>query len=220
MKILALLENRKAALILTLLLAFSLLAHHVVNSRPPIAVAGLSAPILYLVPKDPGTIEEKVRPEAFWATEGPAIDVVSEWKSAREALQEGNAEALIIHHAALPLVDSAKLSDLFHNGTTVTGIGIPGLELAEVLGKPTLFTETWSSEEGYRTRLYFYTYSLSLEGTATDIARWESDPDKFNQAVDGIENPLSISSRATTESLVENDVDLLVRVIESHIRRE
>ncbi|MDT8307832.1 MAG: hypothetical protein RRC07_18000 [Anaerolineae bacterium] len=213
------LDSRRATLVITIILGGVLILLHWLRGGPQTASANPFLQVVYLVPDDLSELESQVRPKEMEAAGNVVVQLASDWPSARKQIEETNADALIIHYTAMPLVDTAELSERFLQGElTVTGIGIPGLDLALAIGAPSLFTSTWSSDQGYTTPLYFYTYSLSIVGTADDVMRWQNRDALSGEAVENIEKPMSISGRATTESLLYNDSELLIHVIESHVR--
>lgn len=213
------LDSRRATLVITIILGGVLILLHGLRGEPQTASANPSLQVVYLVPDDLSEIESQVWPEEMEAAGNVVVQLASDWPLARKQIEETNADALIIHYMAMPLVDTAELSELFLQGElTVTGIGIPGLDLALAIGAPSLFTSTWSSDQGYTTPRYFYTYSLSIVGTANDVMRWQNRDALSGEAVENIEEPMSIGGRATTESLLYNDSELLIHVIESHVR--
>lgn len=160
------------------------------------AVADQSAAsVIYLIPEDGDVIEAVVRPERFQAEAPGEIGVTSKWDVVQQQAASGNLQAVMIHHAATLAVNQSELKRLFlQEGVTVIGIGIPGLQLAEMVGHPRIFTSTWSGREGYTTSLFFYAYTYSATSSST-------------------------SQHATTESLLwEDAVPLLLRVIKTHIK--
>jgi hypothetical protein len=159
------------------------------------AVAPSPAPVIYLIPADKSAIEEVVQPERFQAEAAGEISATTEWDFVRQQAASGNLRAIMIHHAATSAVNQSELTRLFlREGVTVIGIGIPGLQLAELVGHPRIFTANWSGREGYTTPLFFYAYTYSATSSST-------------------------SQHATTESLLwEDAVPLLLHVIKTHIK--
>lgn len=140
------------------------------------------ANIIYFVPEEADLIEAELSPDILSSNEllvenNLALLAISDWETAANQIANNQVQALLIHHAALAAVNQAELQTFFEEkGLVVAGIGIPGLELAQFLGHPALFTSTWPADAGYTTPYYFYVYSLetsdngmsSGSGSSTD----------------------------------------------------
>ncbi|MEZ4591643.1 MAG: hypothetical protein R3D55_10965 [Chloroflexota bacterium] len=138
------------------------------------------ADMIYFVPEEADLIEAELSPDIlsrneFLAENNLTLLAISDWETAADQVANNQAQALLIHHAALASVSQAELQTFFEEkGLVVAGIGIPGLELAQFLGHSALFTSTWPVDEGYTTPYYFYVYSLELSdngrssGSSTD----------------------------------------------------
>lgn len=139
------------------------------------------------------------------------------------AASQGELDVLVIHYKAIDKVEPDELKVLFkEKGVTVAGIGFPGLDLAELVGVPTLFTATWPQDvgrEAYTTPHYFYIYSYSVKGDQSDIEKLEAAGWQPGQAPPGnITQPLSVSGGAASDSLLTADgVSTLLHLIKVHI---
>lgn len=184
--------------------------------------------VVYFIPQNSQEIESELSPNVF-SENAPLLEVygfsfqaTSDWSVVRGLASKQALQALIIHRNAVNLLNTQELVSLFRNQRlVVTSISIPGYELAELLGQPSLFTSTWSAEEGYATSYYFYTYSYNIQGGEVDIKRledqgWQPGQEPFNGLV--IENPLSVSYHASTDSLLNKDgIPIMLSVIHSHV---
>lgn len=138
------------------------------------------ADMIYFVPEEADLIEAELTPgilssNEFLVENNLTLLAISDWETAADQIANTQAQALLIHHAALASVNQAELQVFFEEkGLVVAGIGIPGLELAKFLGHSALFTSTWPADEGYTTPYYFYVYSLEISdngmssGSSTD----------------------------------------------------
>lgn len=215
------LDAKRTTILLSCLLAGLILftASLLVRNKGESVFASSTANVVYLIPQDSIKIEENLRPTALVNEDVIPIATMSDWATIYDLGIDGNLQALIIHHAAKDLVDNNQLAHLFQQqGLIVAGVGIPGLELAQMVGKPELFTATWSRDEGYTTDYFYYIFSYGVEGTDKDKSQL-GNPNPFSEdVVAGIENPLSIHSQATTDSLlIENGLTSMLQTLDSHI---
>ncbi|MBK7895126.1 MAG: hypothetical protein IPJ90_09640 [Anaerolineaceae bacterium] len=136
--------------------------------------------MIYFVPEEADLIEAELNPDILSSNEflvenNLTLLAISDWETAANQIANTQAQALLIHHAALASVNQAELQVFFEEkGLVVAGIGIPGLELAKFLGHPALFTSTWSVDDGYTTPYYFYVYSLEISGSQAEIDRLQA----------------------------------------------
>lgn len=227
------LSSKKTTLLLTIFLltvlmfTYSLTRSSLLAENEAGASSGSSLTILYFVPEDEGKMEDGLTPDSLARStalenHNLTISTTSSWENAQEMISSQNVEAILIHHTALDLVNRSELQDFFENqDVVVTGVGIPGLELAEFLGHPALFTSTWSADEGYTTPYYFYTYSLTLSGSEKEIEQlkeigWAPGEELPSGVV--VSDPFGITYGSSTDSLLaEGSVDQLFSVIRTHL---
>lgn len=125
------------------------------------------ADIIFLVPTDTTLIQEPLRPDTIGATAllrnaGVTLNATDSWTEAVALIEGEYGRSLLIHSAALPMVDQAELQTLFDEQQIPVGaVGIPGLELAEMLGDRGLYTTVWSEESDYTTPNFYYIFSKS-----------------------------------------------------------
>lgn len=227
------LSSKKTTLLLTIFLltvlmfTYSLTRSSLLAENEASASSSSSLTILYLVPEDEGKMEDGLTPDSFahstaLENHNLTISATSSWENAKEMISSQGAKAIMIHHAALNLVDRAELQDLFGNENfVVTGVGIPGLELAEFLGYPALFTSTWPADEGYTTPYYFYTYSFTLSGNEKELERLKEmgwvPGEKFPSDVIILDS-IGVNYSSSTDSLLaEGSIDRLFSVIRAHL---
>lgn len=183
--------------------------------------------VAFILPENPELLQNELQPQAIMNNNaiqeiGLNILTTSDWAQVNKLANSGSIKAILIHSAALSLVDFSQLKESFERGLVVGGIGIPGYELAEMLGRPSLFTSTWSMDEGYTTPNYFYIFSYEISGKPEDIKAlkergWKigEDPQNFDVY---ITSPLTVNSHATTDSLMqENGVSVLFKSVKAHI---
>lgn len=149
------------------------------------------------------------------------IEFTSQWESVKDKMSYGEVDALIIDRSTKMLVNRSELSTWFQEEKIiVSGLGIPGDELAEMVNMPELFTSTWpqlatSTESAYGTENYYYMYGFQIDGTITDQETFmQSDAiaDEDTAHNLDIESPLTASFSASTDSLTA--VGALERMLE------
>lgn len=215
------LESKTFTRILLLALGCLAVLAYLSSRRAPEVAAYPTASVMYLIPDNVTEVEQKLAPELFMEASTLPFSATTEWRVISDLAAQGTLEALVIHHAALDKVDWELIRPLFNRqGLVVAGIGIPGDQLAELVGRPELFTSTWPAwRDGYTytTSAYFYIYSYWIEGAPTDVAKVEGSG-TMEGPINGIENPLSRQIKASTDSLVpEGGIATFVHLIELHI---
>lgn len=224
-------NSKRTTLLLTMLLLILLMLTYGLTRSTLLAGDDSSdlsgTAILYFVPEDEGKLESRLTPDSLsrsTALENHdlTISTTSSWENAQEMISSQNVKAILIHHAALDLINRSELQNFFENqDLVVTGIGIPGLELAEFLGHPALFTSTWPADEGYTTPYYFYTYSLTLSGSEKELQRlreigWTPGEELPSDVV--VSDSVGVTYGSSTDSLLaEGSVDQLFQVIQTHL---
>lgn len=227
-------NSKKTTLLLTMLLLIVLMLAYGLTRSSLLAGDEISASsdlsgmaILYFIPEDEGKIESRLTPDSLSRStalekHNLTISTTSSWENARDVISSQNVKAILIHHTALDLVNRSELQNFFENqDVVVTGVGIPGLELAEFLGHPALFTSTWSADEGYTTPYYFYTYSLTLSGSEKEIEQlkeigWAPGEELPSGVV--VSDSFGVTYGSSTDSLLaEGNVDQLFSVIRTHL---
>jgi hypothetical protein len=172
---------------------------------------------MYLVPEDVSLVEDSLTPESLINEATRPLGVTSRWQPISELASKQALQALIIHHAAVPDVDQAELQTLFRRqGLVVVGVGIPGDELAQLVGMPQLYTSNWSDDgfTGYETSQFFHIYSYWVEGEQADMERVETAESPDIE----VEHPLSRGMRSSTESLlIEDGLFIMWHLIDSHL---
>lgn len=228
------LNSNKTTLFLTMLLLIMLMLTYGLTRSSLLASDEISASpalngtaILYFVPEDEGKIEGRLTPDSLSRStalenNNLTLSTTSSWENAREVISSQNVKAILIHHAALDMVNRDELQDFFESqDVVVTGVGIPGLELAEFLGHSALFTSTWPADEGYTTPYYFYTYSLTLSGSEKEIERlreigWAPGEELPSDVV--VSDSFGGTYGSSTDSLLaEGSIDQLFGVIQTHL---
>lgn len=215
-----------ALLFLTLLLGYGLV-YFTVSGQPPQSSATVKPAykIIYLASDNALQIEHELTVERFLEDKkllekhDLSLEAASDWQVVENSLLNQDLDALILHHSAISEVNVQELQTAMDKGLVVTGIGIPGLELAELLGDPALFTSVWSPDEGYTTPYYFYTYSYNVEGEQQDINSLRKNGSLFgeNSANTTIDTPLSIEFSASTDTLLNKDFSAMFSTIRAHI---
>lgn len=157
--------------------------------------------VMLLVPFDPEAIEEKFKPENLVGLDILDLGVTTEWKTISELAESGQLKALIIHRAALSHVNSDELSSWFRDdGLVLTGLGIQGDALAELVDMPGLFTYPF----WYTHPEFFYTYAYYITGTSEDLPLFEDDDGSSDFRATGVKSPLHRSSSFATDSLLKD----------------
>ncbi|MCB8938658.1 MAG: hypothetical protein H6655_09595 [Ardenticatenaceae bacterium] len=181
---------------------------------------------IYFVPEEQDLIEAELSPGILSRNEFlPENDLMlfatADWETAADQIANNQAQALLIHHAALAAVNQAELQTFFEGkGLVVAGIGIPGLELAQFLGYPALFTSTWSADDGYTTPYYFYLYSLEISGSQAEIDRLQALGWRPGEALPSgvvVSDSVGVGYGASTDSLLGNGrITPMFRLIAAH----
>lgn len=232
-----LIGSKRTTIILAITLLFILLfgyslARLTVLAQPPQpeqakATERLSGRrIVYLVSADVNQVEEALSADALLADKALlekhdfAIQPTSDWQPIAELALAHKLDVLIIHHSALPLVNADEIKKLLRQDIIIAGIGIPGLELAELVGEPTLFTSTWATNEGYTTQHYFYIYSYAVQGDTVEIGRlgesgWQLGDDPLESIE--VQKPLSINAGASTDTLLGKDFSTMFSLLDGHL---
>lgn len=210
-------------LVLLLVSIFALALTFVLNGTENLARAEDTSSVIYLVPDDLSQVADIVKPERLIAEQIVPLRATTQWSDVRQAASQGKLKVLVIHYKAIDKAEPDELKVLFkEKDVTVAGIGIPGLDLAELVGVPTLFTATWPQDvgrEAYTTPHYFYIYSYSVKGDGSDIEKLEAEGWRPGQSPpDNIPQPLSVSGGASTDSLLTADgVPTLLHLIKVHV---
>lgn len=227
-------NSKKTSLLLTMLLLITLMLTYGLTRSTLLADNEISASsdlsdmtIVYFIPEDEGKIESRLTPDSLSRStalenHNLTISTTSRWENARDVISSQNVKAILIHHAAFDLVNRSELQDFFENeDVVVTGVGIPGLELAEFLEYPALFTSTWPADAGYTTPYYFYTYSLTLSGSEKELQRlkeigWTPGEELPSDVI--VSDSFGVTYRSSTDSLLaEGSLDQLFGVIGTHL---
>lgn len=119
--------------------------------------------VLYLVPFDRTLLEEQISVAQMRASNLFPVLETDSWEEVQRMAEGGNLDALIIHHAALDVVDSSVLQRwIYPGGVVVAGVDIPGDTLAEVIGWPSLYDPAMGTYSGAD---FFFVYSVDDDGT-------------------------------------------------------
>jgi hypothetical protein len=138
-----------------------------------------------------------------------------EWNAIRSLVSQGQIDVLIIPHEAQDEVDWDELKLWFFDGLVVVGVGIPGDELASLLGNPRLYTPQSAGDYDYRI------YAMRISGHPDDIQKLREAgfPDG---PVEGIKRPLSggYSSGGDYLTGADDDVITFLRQLDGSIHRK
>jgi len=231
---LKILDSKRTTLFLSLtitllmLFGYSLIRLRVLAQTNLEAAETITAPqnIIYFVSPNSQLIEDELQPQVLQEDNARleqynfSLQTTSDWKTISDLLAKHDLAVLILHHSAMDLIVPSEIKTAINQGLVIAGIGIPGLELAELAGAPALFTSTWSSEEGYTTPYYFYIYSYEVVGDQTEIDRlrasgWQLGQDMPDNIV--VQQPISIKYQASTDTLLGKDLTIMFSIIHSHI---
>ena len=136
--------------------------------------AAVSASIMYFVPASSNEFGQAPTPDDFmdigFESEGYSsireIGYASDWKVIEQLIAEDTLDALIVHHAAQDMVNWERTKELFQrHGLVVAGIGIPGDELANLLGAPALY-DSYADGRDFD----YFIYSMYVSGEPVDVA--------------------------------------------------
>lgn len=193
----------------------------------PAQAQSIQSNVVYFVTSDLDLIEPELRPDSLSnhsslvTLKDITFEASNEWQTVEFALNEGKVDALVIHHSSVDLIKWDVVQKYFEQQELVVmGLGVPGDELAELLGKPQLFTSTWSADSGYITPYFFYIYSYQIDGTEQDVALIQSSNQEFagEEIKSEVQNQLSVSKRTSTDSLVDPaNFTVMFSLLESHI---
>lgn len=143
------------------------------------------------------------------------VGSTGEWNVIQKLASQGELDALIIPHNAWEDVPWEELKPLFSDGLIVVGIGFPGDTLANLLGRPGLYTPQRRGDFDY------HIYAMTISGHSADIqklreAGFPDDP------IEGIEYPLSVSrsSGGGYLSETENNADLFLGRLDDTIHAQ
>ncbi|MEZ4511256.1 MAG: hypothetical protein R3C62_05230 [Chloroflexota bacterium] len=209
------LNQRTTTILLIALLTSIIMIGYRTHTKQSTAKAESPIEIVYLIPENVSAVEEQLAPAQLLAEAPQPVTVTSSWQTISELASAQTLKALIIHHDAVSSVKQDELKTLFlRQALVVVGIGIPGDELARLVGLPNIYTSFDDGFEGYKTSNYFYIYSYKIDGSEDDIQKFE-DQEVANQE---ITHPLSRSMRASTESLLIKDGNAIMwHLLNSHL---
>jgi|SRR5690606_210927 len=200
---------------MTLVLTLSLLVIVTLTLSLEQIQASAASGTIYFVSQNESEVEEFASPAALNSVDAEAVGYMyiqevtatSNWNTVRNAAAAGNLQALIIHYSLKNRVDWREASEWVREGVVVAGIGIPGDELADLLGVPHLFIQE-DSELGFD----YHIYVMNLSGEPEDISKLKEVgfPD---EPVSGVKRPLSVSESSSRGFL--NSPDDVVRLLGS-----
>ncbi len=188
----------------------------------------VSAGILYLIDQQTTDISPDLRAKKLFShtawldNDQLELAIVSSWDDVRLAIRQQNIKTLLIHRNSLYLADQDELRSYFDDGLMVVGVGIPGLELANYLGYPGLYHNSWEIDEGYSTPYYYYLYQITLHGNPREIAYLRQSPSNLpagSQLVkkQDLGHALNFQIMAATDSLKSDyGFQALSNVVERH----
>lgn len=217
-------------LIITLLMLFgySLIRFRVLAQTNLEADETITSPqnVVYFVSPNAQLVEDELQPQvlqrdtALLEQYNLSLQTTSDWKIISDLLAKHELDVLILHHSAMDLIVPNEVKTAINRGAVIVGIGIPGLELAQLVGEPTLFTSTWSVEEGYTTSYYFYIYSYKTGGNQAEIERlrasgWQIGEDTPSDIT--IQKPISIQYQSSTDTLLGKDLTTMFGLIHNHV---
>jgi hypothetical protein len=173
------------------------------------------AKVLFFIPEDQTLLEPEVAVERLRDAAPYPVGFTPRWSEVEALARQHGMDALMIHYAAIAEVDWDVVQQWFQSEAIVVGgLGIPGEELAELVGMPGLYDPSMG---GYTTPSYFFIYSYRIEGDASDMARVEEAG--LQKPAAGIRSPLSRSGGGSTESLLVKDgLEMMFHLIESRFR--
>jgi hypothetical protein len=152
--------------------------------------------IIYLIPADETKLEGLVTPNKLAKQYNTLpIGVTSDWETINQLALAGKTYGVIIHHAAVDQINLRELQYLFkRKGFVVAGIGIPGDELANLVGVSSMYNEQMGR---YLIPTYYFIYSYHIEGPSEQIATreagnvWESVGDNVRLTAVRSSDPLT-----------------------------
>ena len=189
-------SKKLTIVLLTMLIAIGLFGWSAVQSR-----ASVVSNIMYFVPEDSGIIEANITPNAFNEVDTQKagfsyvseVGATSDWKVIEDLATKGDLDALIIHHAAQERVDWTRLKTWFQNdGLIVAGIGLPGDDLASLLGAPGLYIRQGAEEMDFD----YFIYRVQVSGYPEDVEK-VVDAGFTSEEIDNIKAPLSVGRSAS-----------------------
>lgn len=121
------------------------------------------ADIMYLVPVDKTKVEYWLQGDEFVGDSGYlSFAINSDWAQINRLALDNQIKAVIIHYAAKEQVNLDELKYLYQErGLFVAGIGIPGDELATMLGDPDAYDPLM---KGYNISTYYFAYWSPKKG--------------------------------------------------------
>ncbi|MFZ0547078.1 MAG: hypothetical protein WAM60_16655 [Candidatus Promineifilaceae bacterium] len=157
--------------------------------------AAVSASIMYLIPTNIDDLDQSPKPTDFMAVDPQSvgyssiqqIGYASNWEAIEQLIAKDALDALIVHHAAQDMVNWEEIRELFQQqGLIVAGIGIPGDELANLLGAPAFYDSDATGHD-----FDYFIYSMQISGQPDDVAK------VLDSNLTGKESPQDISAPLT-----------------------
>jgi hypothetical protein len=133
------------ALVVLLLLAVGCRAGAVEAERPYDNALG---EIMYLVPADISLVEDHFHPDELRAVDPHRVGATSYWERIELLKERGELRALIVHHAAVDLVDETAVAQWYRGENLVlAGMGLPIADFEKMAGRTFRTPNFWPESD-------------------------------------------------------------------------
>ena len=104
--------------------------------------------IMYLVPADVSLVEEHFHPDELRAQDPNRVGATSYWEQIELQQTRGELRALIVHHAAVDLVDETAVAHWYQEENLIlAGMGVSGAQLGMMAGRTFRTASFWPESE-------------------------------------------------------------------------
>jgi hypothetical protein len=132
-------------LVIFLLLAAGCRAGAVEAERPYDNALG---EIMYLVPADISLVEEHFHPDELRAVDPHRVGATSHWERIEQQQARGELRALVVHHAAVDLVDETAVAQWYQEENLIlAGMGVPSAQFGMMAGRTFRTANFWPESD-------------------------------------------------------------------------
>jgi hypothetical protein len=192
-------DNKKTTFVLCLALTAVIFLAWSMNKTQ----ASVSASVMYFVPQDIQQRDQDITPADFQKIDAQEagytsiqeVGYTSDWKIIESLIETNTLDALIIHHEAAEAVEWEKVKTRFQqHGLLVAAIGMPGDELARLLGTPGLYERNRQQLDAWD--FDYFLYGMQISGEPDDVTKtFDSRVNGGSEeVVSGIHAPASFSA--------------------------
>jgi hypothetical protein len=104
--------------------------------------------IMYLVPADISLVEDHFHPDELRAVDPYRVGATSYWERIELLKARGELRALIVHHAAVDLVDETAVAQWYQEENLIlAGMGVPSAQFGMMAGRTFRTANFWPESD-------------------------------------------------------------------------